>query len=503
MIRGLIFFVKLAVVVAVAVWLAERPGDVMITWLGYRVDTSMGMMVLAALILGTVSVLLWRLWRNLTRAPREVGRAVRGRRESRGYQALTQGMVSVAAGEPDEARRYAQRANKLLDNPALTHLLSAQAAQLNGEDSDAREHYRAMLDDPETRFLGLRGLFRQAQMDGDLTEALSYVRQARDIRPETPWVLQALCELSLKTGDIDSALEAVTDMQRHGQLNKDVAKRRRGVLLTEKARRANAQGDVNAANDASKRAVELVPDLPAAAVIRAEVRLRYNDWRKAVRVIETAWEKMPHPDLVEPYLRARHADTPASRYRNLSKLTDRNPGHPESERALGRLAMEAESWREAREHLTRAGGDNPSEGICRLMAELEERENGDQEAARQWLIRAADAPPDPAWICESCGAIAASWQVQCSNCDAFDSFAWRTPSRVRDELGQPATYARLEPQAAGSGQADSGASSGRRAPSVPDAEVEETAQNRPDGAEAVSSPAGGGESREGAPRTQA
>lgn len=499
MIRGLIFFVKLAVVVAVAVWLAERPGEVTITWLGYRVDTSMGMMVLAALILAVVAVLLWRLWRNLTRAPGELGRAVRGRRESRGYQALTQGMVSVAAGEPEEARRYAERANKLLHNPALTHLLSAQAAQLNGKDSDAREHYRAMLDDPETRFLGLRGLFRQAQLDGDIAEALSYVRQARDIRPQTPWVLKALCELSLKTGDLDSALEAVADMQRHEQLDKATAKRRRGALLTEKARRAHARGDSETANDASKRAVELVPDLPAAAAIRAEVRLSHNDWRKAARVIETAWEKMPHPDLVEPYLRARHADTPASRYRNLSKLADRNPGHTESERALGRLAMEAEYWREAREHLQRAGGDNPSEGICRLMAELEERESGDQEAARQWLVRAADAPPDPAWICESCGAVAATWQVQCSNCDAFDSFAWRVPARVRDELGEPATYARLEPQAEGAaGSRDEG----RRRPSVPDAEVEETGQRRPDGQGDAASP-GGGSGQQGGQRARA
>ena len=480
MIRGLIFFVKLAVVVAVAVWLAERPGDVTITWLGYRVDTSMGMMVLAALILAVAAVLVWRLWRNVTRAPRELGRSFRGRRESRGYQALTQGMVSVAAGEPAEAQRYAQRAKKLLNNPALTHLLSAQAAQLNGADSDARDHYRAMLEDPETRFLGLRGLFRQAQMDGDVTEALSYVRQARDIRPETPWVLQALFELSLKTGDLDSALEALSDMQRQEQLDKDTAKRRRGVLLTEKARRAHADGDTQTADDASKRAVELAPDLPAAAVIRAEVRLAQNDWRKAARAIEATWEKMPHPDMVAPYLRARHADTPASRYRNLGKLTDRKPGHPESERALGRLAMEAGFWREAREHLTRAGGDNPPEGICRLMAEIEERENGDQEAARQWLVRAADAPPDPAWICESCGAVAAQWQVQCSHCDAFDSFAWRTPARVRDELGEPATHARLEPQAA-SGGSGAGAA-GRRAPNVPDAEVEDSGERpRTDG----------------------
>lgn len=473
MLRGLIFFLKLAVVVAVAVWLAERPGDVSIQWQGYRVDTTFGLLLLAILIIVVASVLLWRVWRNVRRAPTEAGRLVRGRKDTRGYKALTQGMVAVAAGEPEEAQRHAKRAQSLLHNPALTHLLSAQAAQLNGAEADARQHFRAMLDDPETRFLGLRGLFRQAQMEGNLTDALSYVRQARDIRPETPWVLTALFELSLKTGDLDTALQAVADMQRHDRIDKDAARRRRAVLLTEKARRAFDNGDHDDAREAAKRAVELAADLPPAALIRAEVQLADGDKRRAARTLETGWARMPHPDLVEPYLRARKADTPAARYRHLHKLTDRYPGHTESERALGRIAMEAEFWGEARKHLTKAGGEAPTEGICRLMAELAERETGDADTARQWLVRAADAPPDPAWICESCGAVAATWHAQCGHCDAFDSFAWRAPVRVVDELGRPATYARLEPQADSHTGAGAGAHGDAGKPNVQDAEVEE------------------------------
>ena len=48
MIRVLIYLVIVALLAFGAVWFAERPGDVAITWQGQRLDTSV--MVLAAAV---------------------------------------------------------------------------------------------------------------------------------------------------------------------------------------------------------------------------------------------------------------------------------------------------------------------------------------------------------------------------------------------------------------------------------------------------------------------
>ena len=48
----------------------------------------------------------------------------------------------------------------------------------------------------ETRFLGLRGLVNQAMKEGNRAAALEYLRQAKELRPKTPWVLTNLFELS-------------------------------------------------------------------------------------------------------------------------------------------------------------------------------------------------------------------------------------------------------------------------------------------------------------------
>jgi HemY protein len=444
MVRALIFFLKLAVLVAIAVWIADQPGRAIIEWQGYRVETTFGILLLVVLAIAAVAAVFWRVWGKLLGLPSSVGGWLDDRRLRKGYQALTQGMVSVAAGEPDEARRHARRADELLDEPPLTMLLSAQAAQLNGDEDSARRYFERMLENEDTVFLGLRGLLRQAEREGDLAAALDYARRAHEIRPQTPWVLNAIFELSLRTGDLERALDAVDEMRKRGLVTRDAAKRRRGVVLTELARWALSDDRDAFARDYSREAYDLAPELVPAARVRAQVLVEDGRNRAAAKVIEKTWGREPHPDLVDLYLRARPGRNAADRYTRVKKLADKHPGHRESELALGRTALEAELWGEARRHLMAAGGDAPTEEVCRLLAELEERENDDREAARAWLMRATDAPADPAWVCASCGAVASEWHATCGACGSFDSFSWCTPPRVVEPEGGTAAVARLE-----------------------------------------------------------
>ena len=97
----------------------------------------------------------------------------------------------------------------MLDEPPLTLLLSAQAAQLEGDDHAARGYFEAMLDQPATAFLGLRGLLVQAERTGDTARALELAERAFALRPETPWVLTALLELQTRAGRWSDALGTV------------------------------------------------------------------------------------------------------------------------------------------------------------------------------------------------------------------------------------------------------------------------------------------------------
>src|SRR3546814_2760390 len=66
-------------------------------------------------------------------------------------------------------------------------LLSAQAAQLNGDETAARRYFEAMLEKDDTAFLGIRGLLTQALKAGDDAEALRLARRAHRLRPDAAW----------------------------------------------------------------------------------------------------------------------------------------------------------------------------------------------------------------------------------------------------------------------------------------------------------------------------
>src|SRR5262249_60790673 len=83
MIRVLVYLVIVALLAFGAVWFAERPGDVVITWQGRRVDTSV-MVLLAAVAAGAgAGGMLGAVPRALPRPPPVVSRYPRLRPRGR------------------------------------------------------------------------------------------------------------------------------------------------------------------------------------------------------------------------------------------------------------------------------------------------------------------------------------------------------------------------------------------------------------------------------------
>jgi HemY protein len=312
-------------------------------------------------------------------------------------------------------------------------LLAAQAAQLGGDERAAENYFRAMLKRPETSFLGLRGLLMQSLKTGNEKQALKLARQAVTERPNTGWAVETLLELELKSGDWNAAEATLRRAQKLKVIEPAAAKRLRAVLLTERARTGN---DVDGAIGLLREALKLAPELvPARALLAANLG-RAGRGREAGRVIEQGWGTTPHAELAAVYGTIDPAEEPLARARRFERLAGLNPGHPESRIALAAANLAAALTGPARAELERliaqiGDGAPVPQRIARLMARLEEAE-GDAGAARQWLLAAAEGAPDPAWTCEKCGTVAATWSARCSHCHAFDSLAWRAP--VRPEL---------------------------------------------------------------------
>jgi HemY protein len=429
-VRALLIFAALAALSALAAWLTQNPGQVSVVWQGYRIDTSVGIVLGAVALVAIALVLLSRLWRGLFGVVRVARRAHGQRRMRDGYLALSRGLVAVAAGDADEAKRQARRADALLEEPALTHLLAAQAAQLDADDAAARRYYAGLIEHRETEFLGVRGLLTLAERDGDKRGALELARRAETLRPEVPWVSDKLFTLEVEAGNWAAAERIVKQAVRRKVLDTETGKRRRAAVLMEQSRLAEAEDDTENALLLARKALTDAPELTAAAIRFAGLLHKGGEDRRARKVIEDAYGRAPHPELARLYAAVTPAADPIKRLRTLERLEKLAPEHATTHIVMAQASLEARLWGEARRHLKAASAAGLTAGICRQMAAVEEAEHGATDTARAWYNRAGEAEPDPGWVCGHCGAVADDWSAVCANCGAFDRLAWRTPPRV-------------------------------------------------------------------------
>ncbi|MEO1194292.1 MAG: heme biosynthesis HemY N-terminal domain-containing protein [Pseudomonadota bacterium] len=420
----LVFFVALALATD---WLVSEPGSINFAWLGYEGSLDIRLLVgAAALVLLLYTAVLFIL-RRIWTAPSSIKQGWGDRRRRRGYRALTQGMVAIAAGDPDEASKWSRRADDLLNNPPLTLLLAAQSAQLNGDEQAAKRYFEVMLDEPETRFLGLRGLVQIALRRGDEEGALDLVKEAYNLRPETPWVLDALFDLAERRGRLEEAVRALDEAKRRKALPRGTVDRRRAVLLYEEAKQAIEAKQSRLAIEKGKQALKLAPDFAPIVVLVSDSLVAADRGRDAERVLRQAWAKAPHSDVYQAWKRSRPKGESAEEAKKaLLRLISAAPSHVESRLALAELAVDNGDWAEARNELQAAEDQAADARVAELLARLEQAEHGDAAAARSWLETAAGRPAAPAWVCEACGHETKTWTPRCQACGSFDSLNWKT-----------------------------------------------------------------------------
>ncbi len=422
--RVLVFLALLLAAALGAVWIAERPGSVVVNWGGYEARTTAAIAAVLVAGLALALVLLWGLARFVMALPTRLSRAAQHRRHSRGLRAISRGLIAVGAGDATAARRHAAEADRLLGREPLALLLRAQAAQIAGDRPAAETAFRTMLEGDETRVLGLRGLYVEARRLGNRDAARSYATEAARLAPSASWAADAVLEGQCADGDWRAALATVERRSALGLVEPATAKRQRAVLLTADAL---ARGEQDAAGvlSSAQEAVRLAPDLAPAAVLAGRLLADRGDLRKASRTIEKAWSAQPHPDLAHVYLHLRPGDAALDRLKRARNLARLSSWHPEARLALGRAALEAREFALARQTVEPLLGDRPEVRVCLLMAEIERAEHGGNARVREWLARAAHAPRGPAWLAD--GLVSDRWSPISPVTGRLDAFAWGTP----------------------------------------------------------------------------
>jgi HemY protein len=423
MIRVAIFLIAVALAAFGAAWFADRPGEVAIVWGGWRVETSVMVGAVAILILVAALILSWNLLRNVIAGPRRVKEYWQRRRGAQGYLAISRGLIAIGAGDVRAAQKYTTDAQRLAPSEPLTLLLGAQTAQLSGDRDAAEKTFRAMASRADTKLLGLRGLFVEAQRRADGNAAKLYAEEAAQSAPSPPWAGQAVLQLRSAAGDWAGALEMLERNRKTASADKADYRRKRAVLLTARALSLE-HSDRDNAKAFALEAVKLAPDFVPAAALAGRFLAEAGELRKASRVIRTAWKDNPHPDLATAYIHIRFGDTARERLSRAKELAAERPDHAESALAVARAALDAREFAAARDAL-KSLMDRPTRRVALLMAEIERTEHSDEGRAREWMARALNAARDPVWTAD--GIVSDHWLPMSPVSGRLDAFEWKAP----------------------------------------------------------------------------
>ncbi len=413
--RALLLLAGLAAVTALALWLGRVGGTVEIevgeTWIGITFPIAiMGLALAFVLVQAVLSGLRW-----MAAMPGRQRAARRAQRRTDGDAAVTRALVALAAGTAEVARVEVRRARILLGDTPQTLLLTAEAERLAGREDVAAIAFKALAERPDARFLGLRGLLRQAMQREDWAAAQRLAKEAEAAQPGAAWLREERQVLALRMRDWREALAlAAPDAPR--------AALALAASLQEE--------DPARAAEFEKQAVTADAGFAPGALAHAKRLGEAGGARRARSVLEQSWLAAPHPDIGAAWL-AGEKDRLA-RVKSVEDLIHRNREHPESRLLMARAAIDAGLTGRARSELDALVASRTADRRGFLMlAELEEVEHGDTADARaaqaKWLRAAANALGAPRWRCGNCGVDHSAWKAECASCGAVGRIGWSAP----------------------------------------------------------------------------
>lgn len=432
MLRLLSLLIAIGVAVAVAVWFANNPGDVIIQWLGWRVDSTVPVLLLAAVVVVASITAVLRLVLGILHVPGVVGRFRSRRALKKGLLALAEAEGALLTNDSARASKKAIQARSLLPNPQAAVLIQAEAALLRDDLDGAEALYQDLLGHRSSELAALRGLLALAERRHDSAKVQDYAARAVAINERAAWAVRPLFAAHVAAKAWDAAQKVLDRGRKYGVYGQDDHARLTATLLCAQAELAQARGETYEVARLSKKAVSADASFLPAVLLYAQSLAGDGNAKKAASLLVEPWRKSPHAALAAAYLALWKAEGPLKAVAHAETLAESNPEHLESRLMVAQAALTAELWGQARARLKPlADGGVRDRRVAILMARLEEGERGNTAEALRWFKVAADLDQASGsqaalWSCDACHVTTHQWSAICPVCDGIGTLNARS-----------------------------------------------------------------------------
>lgn len=201
--------------VALALFIKDDPGYVLIAVGQWSIETTLALLVFVLVVLFVALYYTLRFVARAVAVPRNLG-AWRGqRKEKKAQKALTNGLVELAEGHWKQAERKVVKYAEKGESPMLSYLAAARAAQEQGAE-DRRDRYLKLAYQNQPNADIAVGL-TQAELllsQGKKEQALATLRGLHQLAPAHPQVSKPLARLLRDMGEWQTLLELLPKLRK-------------------------------------------------------------------------------------------------------------------------------------------------------------------------------------------------------------------------------------------------------------------------------------------------
>ncbi|MBX7145840.1 MAG: hypothetical protein K1X44_00870 [Alphaproteobacteria bacterium] len=434
MIRTFIIFCFLFFIILTTYWISNQPGQITMEWFGYQIGMPSWLFVFFFVFFTLALSFILALGNFIIHFPAKWRLKKKQKNQEKGLAILSQTILTIAAGDTTKANSLIKQSVHYLGTSPLTLLLSAQIAQLAGDEKEAQKYFLSMQQNDQTEFLGSRGLITQSLQHDDIHQALLLTKNAMQKNGQNPWLIKTYLNLNFRLQNWQNCLDILDQAKKIGVLTQIEAIRYRAVIYTEQLRLKlssilNNSDQIKENLDLLQRILGWAPHLIFAVILKSWFLNQLSTPRQLLKYIEKNWGVTPHPILADLYI--KNFDKNKSPILAAQKLASFNPNHYISFITIAKVAIQEKKWDIARTSLNQAQHTGPlTIELCHLMIKIEEQGFHDPVQVNHWLDKLSKAEPNYGWVCKSCNYENNSWQACCPRCHNFDTIDWRLASTL-------------------------------------------------------------------------
>ncbi len=415
-------------------WLLDHNGNVLITWLGYELQTDVLTAILISALFSLMVFAITYLFARILAIKfpsllkfifrksyvKNLEKVVR--RHHQGFDLMAETLLALEINDEKSAEALQKKLNKLIKHSGLNNFLIGKILFEKRKFSEAAEIFEKFGHNPHAKILVLKSKFELALAGQDEAKAIAYAKQILAAKRDSFEIARQLFILYKKRGLWQDAKSLIAEYGSE-KFRDELQKRDIAVINAALALEAYQQKKfllaIKHANIALKAENNFLPALE----IRLKSWLKLGLGFKVNWEIKALWKDNPHLILAEIFDLVNRKSYAKARVKRMKNLAETNSESVLGKLAIGIVAFRAGDYVAAKEFLFLSLLQQKTYRAYKLLAATE-KALGNIEESKKNLAKLKMFECDDHYRCASCGHLSSKWSAKCTSCDTYDSIEW-------------------------------------------------------------------------------